>query len=315
MNIGITGANGFVGQSLVNFLPEQCRTDNFVALQRSIHSRRPIEMPNVTWKKGDLSSSYDCMDFINGLDVIIHLAHSHSPVDSNRDLVADNHLNSGVMVNLLEAIRRSGKKIHFIYASSGGAVYTGNRPGHVWKEADAGEPVNSYGIQKITGEMYLEMATVQGWLQATVLRIGNPYGKMLPLQRRQGLIGVAMARHSRDMEIDIFGNPDNVRDYLHLDDLNQAFLRSLNPIAQYQIYNVGSGTGHSVTQVLTIMGEISGKPCRSRFIPSPENAIFPENIILNVEKIRKAIHWQPKISLRAGMELFWNEAREKNHLF
>ena len=146
-------------------------------------------------------------------------------------------------LQLLEAVRAAGTRPHVIYASSGGAVY-GRTPGPAprpFRESDPCMPITAYGIQKLTCEHYLRMAAEEGWLTASVLRISNPYGTLLSPARRQGLIGIVFHQLTNARPIQVFGNPDNVRDYIHLEDMADAFRRVLSPLEPYAVFNIGSG--------------------------------------------------------------------------
>src|SRR5437667_5274302 len=146
----------------------------------------------VSWTQGDLHQIADCADFVRGLDVVIHLAHTNTPLTSNKSLPSDAAANLVPTLNLIEAIRASGTCPHVIFASSGGGVYAPSTDRRPLREDDPCVPSTSYGIQKIAAELYFRMAAANGWLTASILRISNPYGALLPTQRTQGFIGVAV---------------------------------------------------------------------------------------------------------------------------
>ena len=122
IQIGITGATGFLGSYLTGYLHSR-GLYSIRALTRSLKSGRAYELERVKWVQGDLASRVDCEEFVDRLDVIIHLAHTNTALTSGRDMPADAASNLVPMLTLLEAMRASGKTIQIIYASSGGAVY------------------------------------------------------------------------------------------------------------------------------------------------------------------------------------------------
>jgi UDP-glucose 4-epimerase len=211
-------------------------------------------------------------------------------------------------LNLLEALRRrsGGGACHFVFASSGGAVY-GREPadGVAFRESDHCQPLNPYGIQKLAVENYLRTACEQGWLRATVLRISNAYGALLAAERRQGLIGVAMARVLAGQAVRVFGSLDTVRDYVHVDDVARAFRKSLSIQGKgenYRVFNIAAGSGHSVAEVLELIGGVTGREVRLEQSDFGKAALglLPRVVLAN-DKARDELGWEPEIGLEEGV--------------
>jgi UDP-glucose 4-epimerase len=295
MKIGITGATGFIGSYLSRYLVEHLLppTRLFVRSQPP-----PVHGPEVL--RGDLLRPADCERFAAGLDVIYYLAHVNSPVNSDVDPAHDAAVNLVPFLNLLHAVQKLGTKPHIVYFSSGGAVYE-PRPNAIYRETDLCAPGSSYGIQKLAAEHYLRVAAETGKLTAVVLRVGNAYGTPLPEQRLQGLIGVAVNSVLHDRPVRIFGNPENVRDYIHLDDLC-AFARLAAVSRQvFDVFNVGTGVGHSVAEVLRIVEELHGDKLRVVSDVSI-GAGLVDRVVLDILKSRLETGWAPRIGLRAGIQ-------------
>jgi UDP-glucose 4-epimerase len=310
MNLGITGATGFIGSYLVDFLMRQSGL-RVKALARTLPRDADSVGGRVAWIKGDLNSSADCVDFVRDLDVVIHLAHTNTPLTSNRDFAADALANLAPSLNLLTAIKQAGLRPHLIYSSSGGAAYgLANRSGQQpFKETDPCLPSTSYGILKLSFESYLRMAADEGWVQATALRIGNPYGVLLPPERMQGLIGVALHQVLSGQSIRIFGDPANVRDYVHLDDVCRFFQRIMEAPGPFQIYNVGSGRGHSVNEILALLETITGRKVAREIshYPGSDKHLVPW-IVLSVEKAANELGWTPETDLEEGLRALYHQS-------
>jgi UDP-glucose 4-epimerase len=199
--------------------------------------------------------------------------------------------------------------LHVVFASSGGAVYapsTARRP--VGEDAPL-SPSTSYGIQKLAAESYLRAAAEHGWLTATVLRIGNPYGAVLPPERLQGFLGVSVGRLARAQAVRVFGDTRNVRDYVHLDDVAAIFGRVLKPSAHFAIYNVGSGEGHSVDDIVVLFERILGRSIDiERVAVKGEPGDLPRWAVLDIAKARRELGWSPTVSLDAGVERLLRDA-------
>ncbi|HPZ08747.1 MAG TPA: NAD-dependent epimerase/dehydratase family protein [Candidatus Eremiobacteraeota bacterium] len=306
MNIGITGASGFIGSYLLKYLTGN-KNYTIHALSRGMTCPLPLEQDQIIWKKGDICSRQTCEEFIKDLDVLIHLAHTNIPLNSNNDLPFDALLNLIPTLNLLEAIRKYRRGIHIIYTSSGGAVYGPSTDRKPFREMDKCLPLSSYGIQKLMAEYYLRLWAGKSFLSTTVLRIGNPYGILLPYERRQGLIGIALNQVIKKQPVYIFGNPDNVRDYIHLEDLCRLIEKSFVKYKPFEIFNVGSGQGYSVNEVLSLLETYSGRKIEKKIITIENDTDLTDWVVLDITKAREELSWEPEITIEHGLQLLWRD--------
>ena len=307
--VGITGASGFIGGALLAHLGS--REDlELVALTRTIAAAQPNAGDRIRWTQGDLASPHDAAAFVEGLDCIVHLAHTNTPLTSNRDLPSDASMNLVPTLMLIEALRANAATCHVVFASSGGAVYRGDgRQAPLTEEAALG-PTTSYGIQKLAAEQYLRLASDEGWLTATALRIGNAYGALLRPERLQGFLGVAVAQLAAGQPIRVFGDPGNVRDYVHLDDVCRALELALVPAHGYQVFNIGSGVGVSVTELIELLGRVAGGlPVVEQQPPTRDAQRLPQWIVLDSAKAELELGWSPSVSLDDGLRALWQEAQ------
>ncbi len=304
--VGVTGASGFLGRYLVDHLA--AKTDARVrALTRTLGAEH-AEHAHVTWMQGDLNSPGDCATFVDGVDAIVHLAHANTPLTSNAHLPADALVNLVPSLTLLQAIRDSGSRPQVVLASSGGAVYQPRTSGEPIDEDAPAAPASSYGIQKLALEHYLRMAAAEGWLTATALRIGNAYGTLLPRERLQGFIGVALNHVLHDEPVRVFGDWNNVRDYVHLEDLSQAFLAAAEQRDEFEVYNIGSGVGHSVREILSLLEQLTEAKVPVEFDdPTAAAERLPSWVVLDVTKARERLGWEARIELESGLRRLWNE--------
>ena len=187
----------------------------------------------------------------------MHLAHTNTPLTSNRTSQATPPMNLVPTLNLIQAVRRLPRDCHVVFASSGGAIYRGSIDGYLSRRL-AVEPTTSYGIQKLAAEHYLRLAAGEGWLSTSVLRIGNAYGALLPPERLQGFLGVAVAQLAAGNPIRVFGSTANVRDYVHLDDVCRVIELAVEQQPEFGLFNVGSGQGVSVADLIELLGSIVG---------------------------------------------------------
>lgn len=307
--IGITGATGFLGDHILRHLAEGGRYD-IRALSRAPASQA-FAPPYVTWERGDLSSPRDCEVFARGLDALVHLAHANTPLSSHRDWASDALLNLTPTLNLIDALRRQRRNIDLVFASSGGAVYGRRSDRSPFRESDPTHPNSPYGIVKLTIENYLRLAAEEDWLRVSVLRIGNPYGTLLPPERRQGLIGVALNQVLRGEPVPIYGDPRNVRDYVSLSDVAAIVERCLSPQKRFDVFNVGSGQGASTEEVIDLIEKTVGHAIERRPLDEIADAArLVSWAVLDIGKAERELGWQPRISLAEGIEQLYRQYRD-----
>ena len=301
-NICITGATGLIGGSLLKALEKE---NVFItAIARTLPS---VEFSTKTfgrvqWIQGDLNSLSDCQELVEGQDIIFHLAHKNVPLTCDLDLPGDARLNLIPTLNLIQAIEKSGSKPHLIYPSSGGAVY-----GLIKNKVPVSEdhpcyPVNSYGIQKLVAEHYFRLAALRGYLTATVLRIANVYGWLVSPSRKQGLIGTALYQALAGNPVKMLGDPNNTRDYVHKDDVIRAFFACMNPCRDFDIFNIGTGVGTSVCQVIDLLEKTMNKNLDKIFQDTLEANHLSDWCVLDIDKARKEMDWYPMIDLENGIK-------------
>ena len=163
-----------------------------------------------------------------------------------------------VTSKLLDACVRTGvSKVVFI--SSGGTVYGKDVDCPIKENAET-NPISSYGLQKITIEKLLYLYSYMHGLDYRVVRLANPYG---PYQRPNGVQGAVTTFTYKALageEIVVFGDGSIVRDYIFIEDAVRGILDISEGLGTHRIYNLGSGYGTSIRQVLETVAEATG--CR-----------------------------------------------------
>jgi UDP-glucose 4-epimerase len=296
MKVCIIGASGLIGMSLVKRLA--CQPDMEITAFDRVP--QPAELP-VRWLQGDLQNPDDCERLVKNQDVIFHLAHTNSPLTSDQDMVQDTIDNLLPTLKLLKAIEKENHTPHLIYPSSGGAVYGLSESKRRFKENDSCFPTSSYGIQKLIAEHYIRLGADRGSLTAIVLRIANAYGWLLPPDRSQGFIGTAVTRVLQNQSIRIFGNPQNVRDYVHINDILDAIVLAATQRKSFEIYNIGTGTGTSVIEIVRIIERLLGRPVEYTYIELEQAKLLNNWCVLDTDKALHEMSWKSKISLEEGI--------------
>ena len=299
MVIGITGISGYIGNYLSRYLLDKGYT--IYGLTRSSSLPGDLKDSGISTIIGDLCSLDCCADFVSKVDVIIHLAHTSTPLSADANLSEEFSENVLPSLNLIQTIQSSGKSIKLIYPSSGGTVYGRSTNRKPFCEDDVCRPECAYGIQKYTIENYIRYYSGIGSFDSFILRISNPYGLIPSSDRKQGLIGVVLNRVKDGKPIQIFGDSRNVRDYIHLEDLCDLINRCIYKEGRGSIYNIGSGVGISVEKVLSFMEScIQSKFVRETIVNDQTQKLIDWSV-LDITKVRQELGWAPHIDFDVGV--------------
>ena len=274
----VIGANGFIGSHLVDALAasgfEVSAFDRFGSRDPSFTAK------NVRIFRGDFLSRADLEIAVQGQDFVFHFLSSTNPATSQSDSTLDIRTNVVQTVELLEACVKANVK-HFYFASTGGAVY-GPQQLDLFSENDPTLPVSPYAIGKLSIENYLRYFDVVHGLASTTLRISNPYGPRQKAHRRQGFIPIALRQILLKEPVVRFGDGTMVRDYIYVGDLVAMIVKMVDASRKFSTYNVGSGVGHSVSEVLDALRFVT----KSDFtiVEEPTPASFVDRVVLDTSR-------------------------------
>ena len=297
----VLGGRGFIGSHLVDAL-----------LNRGYHVRcfdRPhiaplgdahMTNPNFELYEGDLVSEADVAEALEGCNICYHLVSTTLPKSSNADPVFDVESNLLGTVRLLNHSVTAGVK-KVIFVSSGGTVY--GVPTQVpISETHATNPICSYGITKLAIEKYLGLFKQLYGLDYTVLRISNPFGERQRTHASQGAVAVFLGKVLRSEPIEIWGDGSVVRDYIHIADVVDALLAAIDRTGNEHIFNIGSGRGMSLNDVLNSIEKVTGRSAIRHYMPSRPFDV-PASVLC-IERAKQSLRWTPRIEFESGLELF-----------
>ena len=240
---------------------------------------------------------------VRGQDVLFNLAGQVSHIDSMTDPVTDLEINCTSQLRLLEAVRRGNPELKIVYAGTR-QVY--GRPRYLpVDEEHLLQPVDVNGINKISGEFYhLVYHQVYG-LRASSLRLSNTYGpRQLIRHNRQGFIGWFIRKAAFGEEIQIFGDGLQKRDFNHVGDVVDAFMRAgASDAADGQAVNLGGDTPIALRDLVTLLLDVAGGG-RSTLVPFPPDRkrIDIGDFYADITKAKALLGWEPTVPLRQGLE-------------
>jgi UDP-glucose 4-epimerase len=184
-----------------------------------------------------------------------------------------------------------------VFASSGGTVYSGNDL--PFSENSIANGANEYGKSKLS----MEKALLSSAKSSTILRISNAYGPGQRLDRGQGVIGTWLNEIKQGNPITVFGAIDNVRDFIFVDDVIDAIVATINNSDSSGVFNIGSSIGISLENVIS---EIRGVTESDFEINQRDSrSVDRKAIWLDISKARRDLNWNPKVTLKNGLQTTW----------
>jgi UDP-glucose 4-epimerase len=185
-----------------------------------------------------------------------------------------------------------------IFISSGGTVY--GTPHYLpIDEQHPTNPLVSYGITKLTIEKYLQMFESLHGIKAITLRVANPYGERQRIETAQGAVGVFLHRALKDTPIEIWGDGSVTRDYIHISDVAEAFLQAINYTGTKRIFNISSGLGISLNELIGLLENVLGKSIVRHYLPARPFDV-PVSVLSNA-LAKEHLQWSPLTSMSNGI--------------
>jgi UDP-glucose 4-epimerase len=176
------------------------------------------------------------------------------------------------------------------------------------RETAPTRPICSYGIHKLAIEQYLHLYQALHGLEYCILRMANPFGERQRPDGSQGAIAVFLDKALRGEEIVVWGDGTVVRDYVYVQDVARAFCLAAEHTAPAGIFNIGSGEGRSLQQVLGAVEELLGRPVRRRYVAGRPFDV-PVNV-LDPTLAARLLGWSPQVSFAEGLRRTFNHLRD-----
>jgi len=268
---------------------------------------------------GDVLDRQALISACEGIDAVIHLAAKKAVGESVDNPLKYYENNVGGTLNLLAAMSLKGvKKIVF---SSTAAVYAPSEKLSI-REDDLTEPLSPYGQTKLLSEKLISAVAQAENLSAISLRYFNVVGAHrdeFADNSKDNLVPKVFAALKAGKNPEIYGSDyptkdgSCIRDYIHISDLAKAHLVALEKVFAAnvdEVYNVGSGTGYSVTEMINQIAESIGKAITPTL--SPRRPGDTAQLIASITKIERDLGWKPERSLKEMIDSAWQAESKVN---
>jgi len=292
----LLGGAGFLGGHILHALQDRGRAVRVFDRARPGADR--YDIPGVEFYEGDFGNRGDLDAAIEGCDVVVHLVSTTRPKTSNDDPAHDLETNVVATIRFLDQARQAGVK-KIVYASSGGTVYGEPRIVPIPEQHET-LPVCSYGIHKLAVEHYLALYHRLYGLDYCILRMSNPFGEGQRPDVAQGAVSVFLDKALRGEVIEIWGDGSVVRDYVYVADVARAFRLAIEYAGPRKLFNIGSGQGLSLNDLLRSIERLVGRPVARHYGPARSLDVLVN--VLDISNAEIHLHWRPEFSFREGLQ-------------
>jgi UDP-glucose 4-epimerase len=296
MRVVVVGANGFLGSHMLDTLVTTGH--EVIAVDRFTAGPQFTKTPTRTITTATPGDS-ELVDHLGQVDAVMDFLGASTPVLAADNPDFDTHVTLPTAHTLIDACVAAGVG-HYYFASTGGAIY-GDSGRESNREDDPPAPISSYGTAKLAIENTLENLRLAGDLASTVWRFSNPYGPRQNPAKKQGLIAIALHHYLTNQPVPVMGSGDMIRDYIYVADAIGYAAAFLGHTTQHSVYNVGSGVGVSVNQVLEVVSSVVGEVVPRVNVPTPPG--FVHTSVTAIERLSAEFGRRETITLTEGITL------------
>lgn len=306
----VTGGAGFVGSNLTERIAASggkvtVLDDLFTGSLDNIDSGTEYK-----FIEGSVTDEKLISQLVKEHDFIAHLA-ARNIIISTKNPRNDYQVNIGGTLNILMAVKEHGVE-RILYTSSA-SVYGNPRIIPICED-ERTHTFSPYSVSKLAGENYCKAFYETYGIPATVVRYSNVYGpKQDPDNPYCGVISKFLELIDHGMSPQVHGDGQQTRDFTFVDDAVDATLVALlSPKSEGMVFNLGTGTETRIIELVNILARLLDKKVTVEHIDRRDI----DNIrrrVLNIERIRTRLRWQPQVILEDGLKktVDWYRSRKK----
>lgn len=299
----VTGGAGFIGSNLVKYLIENGNSvtviDNFMSGYRS--NLEPFSAVHII--DGDVRDKTTVEKAMHGVEVVFHLAASVGNKRSIDHPFIDAEINVLGTLQILEGARKEG--VRKIVTSSSASIF-GELKTIPIKEGHPVEPDSPYGCTKLCEEkLCLSYAKLYS-IEAVCLRYFNVYGPNQRFDAYGNVIPIFVFQMLRNEPLTIFGDGEQTRDFVHVDDVVQANIKAADSIGVSGAFNIASGKSITINYLVKM---ITNGNITTKIGYGPKRLGDVCDSLADLSLAQQKIGYKPTIDLETGIEEYIKWAR------
>jgi len=300
----VTGGAGFIGSNLVRKLLEEGNSvtvlDNFMSGYRS-----NLELfPAVRILEGDVRDKASVESAMQGAEVVFHLAASVGNKRSIDEPLIDAEINVLGTLQVLEAARKAG--VHKIVTSSSAGIF-GELKTLPIREDHPIEPDSPYGCTKLCEEKLCLAYAKLYKIEAVCLRYFNVYGPNQRFDAYGNVIPIFVFHMLRNEPLVIYGDGEQTRDFVHVDDVVQANIKAAGAKGVNGAFNISSGTRITINHLVEMITRNESKVVKTEY--GLERAGDVKHSLGDISLAHQSFNFTPSVKLETGIREYVEWAR------
>lgn len=284
----VTGGAGFIGSHLVRALLD--RGLEVKVLDNLSVGRRDNVPKGAVLVEGDITDEASARRAIEGCDIVFHLASRVAIRSSFEFAFEDAMTNVAGTARILRAVEDAGTPRKVIVASSMAVYADADEPIPI-AEGHPTVPISPYGVTKLAVERLTHLMCARIGIPSVVLRLFNTFGPGQALSPYVGVVTIFIDSLSRDERPTIFGDGEQRRDFVHVEDVARAFVDSMNAPVIRGTYNIGSGRSLSVNEVFSSVQRALGTDIEPRRADAVSGEV--RFSIADISRARRELAYSP----------------------
>lgn len=280
----VTGGLGFIGSNLANKLNKQGYDVTVFDKPKDLS----VLDPGIKFSHGSLENKHSVNIAMDRIDCVVHLGAKARIPESN--INPDEYFQSNVIgTKHISESAKANRVKRIVYAAS--STYYGNQPTPQQPDMLA-QPLNYYALTKAIGEQLLKLTP--NAVDCTVLRLFTVYGPGQPLNKGDALVIGNFLRQTKErLPLTIDGTGQQTRDFVHIDDVTDAFVAAINSNHTNDTFNVGSGESISINNLASLFS--------NNIIRGPAREKYALHTKADISKTTAILDWKPKIDIIQGI--------------